>query len=72
MELLEIWCPVLPVAGAKVRKSFGNQGVFHGEVIEYDSQRDLYRIQYTDDGEEELTLTELLLILTETPHLQVT
>ena len=46
--------------------------MLHGEVIEYDSQRDLYRIRYTDDGEEELTLAELLLILTETPHSQVT
>ena len=45
--------------GRKVRKSFGDMGIFKGVVIKYRPKKKFYLIRYEDDDEEEMDESEL-------------
>ena len=62
-EILPVWHVSLPTIGAPLSKLFPGQGLFHGEIVGYDPFRDLYRLRYSDSGEEELPLCDVVLLL---------
>ena len=45
--------------GTTFQKKFGREGTFVGTLIGYDSIEDLYKIQYEDKNEEEMTWPDL-------------
>mmetsp|Transcript_4031 Transcript_4031/g.9322 ORF Transcript_4031/g.9322 Transcript_4031/m.9322 type:complete len:2885 (+) Transcript_4031:789-9443(+) len=57
--------PVVPT-GTKLKKHFDDHGEFEGKIIRIpDEESDLYGVEYEDEDEEELTLEELLPLLSE-------
>jgi hypothetical protein len=51
--------PFPNLMGLKIAKTFEGRGIFHGTVIEQDPSNSWYRIKYSDDDEEDLTLKEI-------------
>ena len=62
-EILPVWHVSLPTIGDTISKLFPGLGLFHGEIIGYYPFRDLYRLRYSDSGEEELPLSDVVLLL---------
>ncbi|KAL3940731.1 MAG: hypothetical protein SGBAC_004782 [Bacillariaceae sp.] len=57
--------PVIPT-GTKLKKRFEDHGEYEGKIVRIpDEESNLYKVEYEDEDEEELTLEELLLLVSE-------